>query len=108
MALQLAQLSNGRFDPVGPLITAWKINEDHPEVPKAEEVASVLRLVNWRDVVADDAAKTVFLKPPGMQLDLGGFVKGYAADEAVRILSARGVRSAIIDLGGDIFAMGHG
>ncbi len=108
-ALQLARLSNGLFDPtVGPLITVWKINNEHPEIPKAADIASALRLVNWRDVVLDSNAKTIFLRRPGMQLDLGALVKGYAADEAVRILHARGVTSAIIDLGGDIFAMGHG
>lgn len=108
-ALQLARLSNGLFDPtVGPLIKVWKINKDNPEVPKPADIAAARALVNWRDVELDDAAKTIFLKRPGMELDLGGLVKGYAADEAIRILSARGVRSAIIDLGGDIFAMGHG
>jgi FAD:protein FMN transferase len=108
-ALQLARLSNGLFDPtVGPLISVWKINQEHPEIPGRRAIRAALALVNWKDVVVDDAAKTVFLKRPGMQLDLGALVKGYAADEAVRILSARGVTSAIIDLGGDIFAMGHG
>ena len=107
-ALQLAQLSGGLFDPtVGPLIKVWKINNEHPEVPKAADIAAARALVNWRDVVVDEAAKTILLKRAGMELDLGGLVKGYAADEAVRILSARGVRSAIIDLGGDIFAMGR-
>ncbi|HUI72416.1 MAG TPA: FAD:protein FMN transferase [Spirochaetia bacterium] len=107
-ALQLAHLSDGLFDPtVGPLIKVWKINQDHPEVPKPADIASARRLVDWRDVVLDPTAKTIFLKRMGMQLDLGGLVKGYAADEAVRILSARGVRSAIVDLGGDVFAMGR-
>ncbi len=108
-ALQIAQLSNGLFDPtVGPLIKVWKINKDHPEVPKAADISKALSFVNWHDVELDGPAKTIFLKRPGMELDLGGLVKGYAADEAMRILSARGVTSAIIDLGGDIFAMGHG
>jgi thiamine biosynthesis lipoprotein len=108
-ALQLAQLSDGLFDPtVGPLISVWKINQEHPEIPKTRDIAAARALVNWKDVAVDDPAKTIYLKRPGMQLDLGALVKGYAADEAVRILSARGVRSAIIDLGGDIFAMGHG
>ena len=108
-ALQLAQLSDGLFDPtVGPLISVWKINQEHPEIPSARDITAARALVNWKDVSVDEASKSIFLKRPGMKLDLGGLVKGYAADEAVRILSARGVRSAIIDLGGDIFAMGHG
>ncbi len=106
-ALQIAELSHGLFDPtVGPLIAIWQINKAYPDVPKAADIARALALVNWRDVVIDSAAKTILLRRNGMQLDLGGLVKGYAADETVGILSAAGVRSAIIDLGGDIFAMG--
>ena len=108
-AIQLAELSHGLFDPtVGPLISVWKIDKDHPDVPKESAIAAARALVNWHDIVVDPAEKTIFLKRAGMQLDLGGLVKGYAADEVVRILSGRGVRSAIIDLGGDIFAMGRG
>lgn len=57
--------------------------------------------------MVDPTARTVYLKRPGMRLDAGGVLKGYAADEVVRILGSRGVRSALVDLGGDIFAMGH-
>ncbi|MGA2765610.1 MAG: FAD:protein FMN transferase [Spirochaetia bacterium] len=107
-ALQLAELSHGLFDPtVGPLIKVWQINKAHPDVPKAADIAHARALVNWRDVVVDANAKTIFLRRSGMELDLGALVKGYAADEAARILSASGVRSAIIDLGGDIFALGR-
>ncbi len=106
-ALELARLSNGLFDPtVGPLVRVWKIDREHPDVPKASDIARARALVNWRDVVVDEARRTIFLRRPGMELDLGGLVKGYAADEAVRILAARNVRSAIVDLGGDIYAMG--
>jgi thiamine biosynthesis lipoprotein len=65
-----------------------------------------MSLINWRDVVVDPERRTVFLRRPSMRLDLGGFMKGYAADEMVRILSGYGVSSAMIDLGGNIFAMG--
>ena len=106
-AMELAKLSNGLFDPsVGPLVKLWGINTDHARVPSPPEIAAARRLVGWRDVVLDPAARTVFLKRPLMSLDVGGIAKGYAADEMVRILGARGVKSALIDLGGNIFAMG--
>ena len=62
--------------------------------------------MNWRDVVTDEKARTIYLKRSGTRLDAGGLLKGYAADEVVRILYSRGVRSAIVDLGGDIYAFG--
>jgi len=43
---------------------------------------------------------------PGMRLDLGGIAKGYALDEATRVLKARGIRSSLVSGGGDLFAAG--
>jgi thiamine biosynthesis lipoprotein len=105
--LHLAEISGGLFDPtVGPLMKAWKMNSEDGQVPAPADLARARALVNWRDVVMDEKAQTIFLRRPGMRLDAGGLLKGYAADEVVRILSARGVRSAIVDLGGDIYALG--
>ena len=105
-ALAFAELTGGAFDPtVGPLVKIWGINTDHARVPEKSEIDAVLPLINWRDVsVADD--NTVMLKRRGMALDLGGIVKGYAADELTKILKARKVRRAIVDLGGNIFVYG--
>ena len=105
-ALAFAELTGGAFDPtVGPLVKIWGINTDHARVPAQSEIDAVLPLINWRDVsVADD--NTVMLKRRGMALDLGGIVKGYAADELTKILKARKVRRAIVDLGGNIFVYG--
>lgn len=105
-ALAFAELTGGAFDPtVGPLVKIWGINTDHARVPEKSEIDAVLPLINWRDVsVTDD--NTVMLKRRGMALDLGGIVKGYAADELTKILKARKVRRAIVDLGGNIFVYG--
>ena len=106
-ALRLSVLSDGLFDPtVGPLMKVWKMNTGEGRIPAPQDIARARSLVNWRDVVTDDAAKTIYVKRPGMSLDAGAVLKGYAADETVRILASRGVRSAMIDFGGDIFAMG--
>ncbi|MBC6719073.1 FAD:protein FMN transferase [Treponema sp. Marseille-Q4130] len=105
-ALSYAELTDGAFDPtVGPLVKIWGINTDHARVPAQSEIDAVLPLINWRDVSAADD-NTVMLKRRGMALDLGGIVKGYAADELTKILKARKVRRAIVDLGGNIFVYG--
>lgn len=105
--LRLAEISRGLFDPtVGPLMQAWKMNTESGQVPAPDVLARARALVNWRDVVMDGKARTIYLKRAGMRLDAGALLKGYAADELVRILSTRGVRSAIVDLGGDIYAFG--
>jgi len=105
--LHLAEISGGLFDPtVGPLMQVWKMNSEEARIPAPADLARARALVNWRDVVMDAKARTIYARRPGMRLDAGGLLKGYAADETVRILASRGVKSAIVDLGGDIFAMG--
>jgi len=107
-ALEYAEKSGGAFDPtVGPLVKLWGIGTDEGRVPENEEIKKTLELVNYREVEINREKGTVFLKRAGMALDLGAIAKGYAADEAARLLAKEGVESGIIDLGGNIFAMGE-
>lgn len=107
-ALKFAALSGGALDPtIGPLVKLWNIGTDDARVPAPEEIAAALPLVDYRDVVVDEAAGTVFLARAGMRLDLGAMAKGYAADEVARIIAARGISRAIVDLGGNIMAVGE-
>jgi thiamine biosynthesis lipoprotein len=106
-AIRFAELSGGAFDPtVGPLVGLWGIGTDAERIPLEEEIAAVLPLIDWRDIGIDEDARTVFLAQPGMRLDLGAIAKGYAADEAARIIKAAGIPRALIDLGGNIIVLG--
>jgi thiamine biosynthesis lipoprotein len=106
-ALRYAELSGGAFDPtVGPLVKLWGIGTEAARIPGQEEIQAALALVNWRDVLINREEGTVFLRKPGMALDLGAIAKGYAADEAAALAGQRGVRRGIIDLGGNILALG--
>jgi len=106
-ALYFAELSDGAFDPtIGPLTRLWGIGTESPRVPSGDEIAAALYLVDWRDLVIDREAGTAFLRRPGMSLDLGAIAKGFAGDEAARIAREAGVRRAMIDLGGNIVAVG--
>jgi FAD:protein FMN transferase len=107
-SLHYAEISGGAFDPtVGPLVSLWGIGGENPRVPKQAEIDSALALVNWRDVELDRERCSVFLRRPGMALDLGAIAKGYAADEAAAIIRKAGLKRAIIDLGGNILAYGE-
>jgi thiamine biosynthesis lipoprotein len=106
-AVYFAEKSGGAFDPtVGPLVSLWGITGDEPRIPSQEEIDSVLRLVNWRDIELNRERRSVFLKQPGMALDLGGIAKGYAADEAAEIIRRAQLRRGLIDLGGNIITLG--
>ena len=106
-AVHFAELSGGAFDPtVGPLVKLWGIGSGSGRIPGEDEIAAALSLINWRDILIDEAAGTVFLARPGMELDLGAIAKGYAADEAARMAAEAGVERALVDLGGNILACG--
>jgi len=105
--LQLSSLTDGLFDAtVGPIVKLWKIGSDQAHVPKPEEIRSALRLVGWKDVVLDEKARTVTLLHPGMTLDFGAILESFAAVEAGRLLHARGVRDAVVDVEGKVMALG--
>ncbi len=110
-AKYFAELSKGAYEPtIGPLIELWKVTdmygEERDSIPTEEEIKEKMSLVDYNDLVLMEDNQ-VYLKRKGMKLDLGGIVKGYAADEIKRIFEEKGVKSAIIDLGGNIYAMGE-
>jgi thiamine biosynthesis lipoprotein len=108
LALHYAELSDGAFDPtVGPLVNLWGIGGDNVRVPAQEEIDAVLPLINWRDVELDPKKTSIYLKKPGMALDLGAIAKGYAADAAAVICKKNRIKQAIIDLGGNILTYGQ-
>lgn len=104
-ALKTAWISDGAFSPAaGPLIDLWGINTDHQKIPSQPEINSALELSDFGCVGL--SRDSVFLKKSGMKINLGGIVKGFAADEVCIILKAHGVKKAVVDLGGNIYVYG--
>lgn len=102
-AQDVAKRSNGAFDvTVGPLVTLWRASRKTLTLPRSAELTAARALVGWRLVKLDKRAQTVQMEKPGMRLDLGGIAKGYALDEAYRVLRAHGIRAALLEAGGDI------
>jgi FAD:protein FMN transferase len=102
-ALELSRLTGGRFDPtVGALRRAWDFRSER--VRSSGEIAALLPLVNAAAVSRRD--RTVFLRCPGMELDLGGVGKEYAVDRAAEILRDEGIRAAIVNFAGDVCTIG--
>jgi thiamine biosynthesis lipoprotein len=87
-------------------VKLWGIGTDHARLPEAGEIAAAKSFVGWKDIVLDEAKKTVFLRRKGMALDLGSTSKGFAADEVAKLIRAAGVKSALIDLGGNVLVLG--
>lgn len=107
-SIKYAEEMDGLFDPtIGPLVDLWAIGDGGELVPPEADIAAATSLTNYKDVIIDDAAKTVKLTKEGMILDLGGIGKGYAADRIAEYLKEEGLDSAMINLGGSsIIALG--
>ncbi len=106
-ALFFAEKTNGLFDPtIGPLVSLWNIGTDEAAVPASDELQTAVKLINWRNIEINTSENTIFLLQPGMRLDLGGIAKGYAADQLVHLFQGSGVKRAIINLGGNVYAYG--
>lgn len=104
-SLALSEATDGVFDvTVGPLVKQWRRARRQRRLPKDEALQKAKSRVGRHLVRLDKEAGTVELREEGMRLDFGGIAKGYAADEALRVLRCAGINSALIDAGGDIVA----
>jgi len=86
----------------GVLRRAWNFRSGR--LPTASEVESLLTRVGWERVCW--APPRIALPVPGMELDLGGFVKEYTADRVAGLLREWGCRAGVVDLGGDLAIVG--
>ncbi|HTP05593.1 MAG TPA: FAD:protein FMN transferase [Nitrospirota bacterium] len=106
-AVEISKLSGGVFDvTIGPLVVLWQMRLKEGKTPTDGEIARVRPLVNYRNIVIDKKASTIFLKKPGMIMDFGG-MKGYTADRVADLFKKRGIDNAIIAVAGDIWVLGH-
>ena len=97
--------SGGAFDITsGVLRRAWDFRRDPPVLPDAATLAAACARIGWQRVEWD--AHSVRLPEAGIELDLGGIGKEYAADRAAAILAGEGLAHALVNLGGDVRALG--
>lgn len=107
LAVDYAKQTNGLLDPsIGPLVSLWNIGHEGAHVPPAEEIAAAQKLTDYRKIELNPETHEIYLQAKDMEIDLGSYGKGYAADAIYDYLAEQGFNSAIIDLGGNIFAMG--
>jgi len=104
-AIKYSKLSCGSFDiSIGAVSGLWNFKGDDPQVPDAGRIAEAVTHVDYRKIKV--VGNTVTLEDPDMRLDLSGIAKGYIADRIVDYLTSKGVTNAIVNLGGNVVAMG--
>ncbi len=104
-AQRFSALSDGAFD-----ITYAAVGRLYDYragiAPDAATLAAARDLVGWRGLELDAATRTVRFAKPGMCIDLGGFAKGHAVDNATALLRRRGIAHAYVAAGGDSRVIG--
>lgn len=98
------RLTKGAFDPaLGSLTTAWGFDSGSPFVPSQKKIKVSLLKSGWKNVRLFNRE---ILKKENVLLDFGAIAKGYAADKAIKILKSYGIKNALINLGGQVEAIG--
>lgn len=108
-ALRWASSSDGRFDPaIGAASELWDVT-NRREPPPSEAVQRLAGRGFWRHVDLDRRVRQGLVRfgEPDLRLDLGGIGKGYSLDRCVSVLRELGIRQAIVNLGGDLYALGE-
>ena len=99
----LATNSGGAFDvTAGAATQLWRRARRLKRMPPEYVIENARKASGYRALKLDGDAKTAELTKPGVRLDLGGIAKGYALDEALKIMREHGLRQALVSAGGDI------
>lgn len=108
-SLDVARWSDGAFDiSWAALRGLWDFSADSLHIPPSEAaVHAKLPLWNYRNIVLDEHASTLFLRTRGMAIGLGGVAKGYGLDHAADTLIRAGFNDFIMSSGGQVLAHGH-
>ena len=89
-----------------PVIREWGFTTENYKIPSDQRISELLLNTDFSALCDSDFSANVPVKD-GMELDFGAIGKGYAADEAVKILEENGIKSALLDFGGNIQTVGR-
>lgn len=94
---ELTDATDGAFDiTVGPLMRAWKFVNEKGGIPSDQELAAARAITGIAHILFDENSHCIQLRKAGVEIDLGGFGKGYAIDRAIEVLRENGIQSALL------------
>ena len=106
MANMIAYESGGVFDiTIGKVTELWDFKSEAPQVPAGEDISDALGHVDYKRITTGGGK--VLVSDPEAEIDLGGVAKGYIADKTVAFLEEKGIKSAVVNLGGNVVVIGE-
>lgn len=105
-ALEMCRRTDGALDiSIYPVVRAWGFTTGNYQVPEESTIQSLLPMVDYTKVEFDESTGKVSI-PSGMTIDLGSIAKGYAGQQSAQYLRDNGVKSALLNLGGNVQTVG--
>ena len=105
-AIEISEKTGGAFDiTVEPLIDLWGFYGEKPALPDDAAIQDCLQHIGYQHLRIDNGVMTK--NHPAIRIDMGAIAKGYCVNQAAAILREMGIASALIDAGGDVFALGR-
>ena len=105
--LDYSELSKGAFDiAIEPLTSLWDFTAEDPQVPKDSLIQAALPKCDYHNISVDKDKNEITLKTDDTAIELGAIAKGYIADRLKDYLISQNVKSAIINLGGNVLCIG--
>lgn len=102
-AESIATETDGAFDvTAGPFVRLWRLSRKNRKLPGKEQISRARSRIGFHLLDMNPTDRTVVKLSEGMLFDLGGIAKGYAADEALKILKDSGFPSSLVAASGDI------
>ena len=106
-AKKYARLTEGFFDiTIASLVKLWQDYGKLKQVPPQSLIEDTLKKVDYKNILIDEERGMVKLRRIGQKIDLGGIAKGYAANYIIKYYQQKGLRSAMINLGGNVALLG--
>ena len=108
-ALDIYQSTNGAFDiSIYPVMQRWGFTTGNFAVPSESDLAAKLALVDaGKIILSEENGQTSISLPEGMEIDLGGIAKGYTSGRVMDVMKSYGIKSAVINLGGNAHVLGN-
>ena len=107
-SLRISSLTQGAFDISYGSVDKrlWNFDQQMTELPDKETAKKMVKLINYKNIILDDDACTVYLQKKGMRIGFGGIGKGYAAERAKQVMKLHGVESGVVNASGDLTTWG--
>lgn len=107
-SIYYSEISEGNFDiTIGPLMEIWGFVRKTYTIPDKKLIQETLRHIGYKNIFISMQDSTIHFRDSLVKIDLGGIAKGFAVDRAKDVLVSKGIDSALINLAGNMYALGR-